>query len=116
MAPNKEYVTKEDLKSMETNLELKLTNQETERRHSMVNKLNNYYFTVDELEKANIKLTMTMENLNNDVSEIKSMMKEMKLSIENLPGKFVSKDEHSDNKARIKTLEDKLEKEQEKLQ
>lgn len=106
---SKSYITREEANSIKNEIKLELTNEDTERRHEDRSKLNRFYFTVDELEKANIKTSMSMENMEKSIGNIEKKMEEwfhkLFAKFDWLDNTYVRKDEHAENRERIKALE-----------
>lgn len=74
------------------NLENKITEQQTKIRHDQRSEFWEKLFIVDELKTESKVNTLIMVNMQKDIEEIKTMLKELTKS---LPNTYVSKDELS---------------------
>lgn len=71
-------ITRDDIeilkKEVKNEVKLELTQEDTERRHEDRNKLNVYYFKVDELKESVIKITSSMDNMQKWIIRLENLI------------------------------------------
>lgn len=93
-------ITQQDL----SNLELKISKEQTELRHEDRNKMQQYYNMVDDLKIDSALTNQALTTMNENFRELKGMVKSISDKIDKQEQKFATKEEHGKNETRIKEI------------
>lgn len=116
MATPKTIISNEDL----LKVKLEISQEQAELRHEDRKKMQEYYFMVDDMKTGFALSGQSISTLQTAMDKMEKQMSEwfekIMRKFDELPWKFVNKEEHYENRERIKSLETDLKSAKDKVQ